>query len=98
MNGRAIAFLWLLWLVASGAPVRAASDQQELVDRARITIEAMRGDRSFGNSASLLGRAKAVMIVPELVKGGFFLGGEGGSAILVARGEDGWSYPAFYTL
>jgi lipid-binding SYLF domain-containing protein len=38
------------------------------------------------------------MIVPNLVKGGFFIGGEGGTGILVGRGADSWSYPAFYTL
>jgi lipid-binding SYLF domain-containing protein len=44
-------------------------------------------------------RAKGVMIVPALVKGGFFFGGEGGDAVLLTRGPDGsWSQPAFYTL
>jgi lipid-binding SYLF domain-containing protein len=39
------------------------------------------------------------MIFPELVKGGFIIGGEGGSGVLVVRDSTrGWSYPAFYTL
>lgn len=98
MTGRFILSLLLLAIAALPGPARAASDQQELIDRARVTLEAMRGDRSFGNSADLLKRAKAVMVVPELIKGGFIIGGEGGSAVLLARNDEGWSYPAFYTM
>jgi lipid-binding SYLF domain-containing protein len=58
----------------------------------------MHGDESFGTAPKLLRHAKAVMIVPQLVKGGFFFGGEGGNAVLLARTGNGWSYPAFYTL
>jgi lipid-binding SYLF domain-containing protein len=42
--------------------------------------------------------AKAVLIFPELYKGGFVLGAEGGTGILSARGAQGWSQPAFYDL
>jgi len=47
-----------------------------------------------------LGRAKAVMIAPEMRKAAFVVGGSGGRAVLLARdpntGE--WSGPAFYTI
>ncbi|PPR66970.1 MAG: hypothetical protein CFH02_01551, partial [Alphaproteobacteria bacterium MarineAlpha3_Bin1] len=43
--------------------------------------------------------ARAVMILPAIVKAGFFFGAEGGSGVLMARNADGtWGYPAFYTL
>ncbi len=43
--------------------------------------------------------ARAVMILPAIIKAGFFLGAEGGSGVLLAKGADGtWGYPAFYTL
>ncbi len=46
-----------------------------------------------------LKQAKAVMIVPTLHKGGFFIGGEKGDGVLLVRQENGdWSYPAFYNL
>ena len=42
-------------------------------------------------------RARAVMICPRVFKAGFFLGGEGGDCVLLARAGNGtWSYPAFY--
>ena len=78
---------------------RAASDQQNLVEKARITVDDLRRDHEFGNAKELMNRARGVMIVPSLVKGGFFFGGEGGDALLLARGSDGsWSDPCFYTL
>ena len=77
----------------------AASDAQNLVDKARITLDDVKKDKEFGNTQQLLRRAKAVLIVPSLFKGGFFVGGEGGSGVLLTREPDGaWSYPAFYTL
>ena len=49
-------------------------------------------------SKSLPG-ARAVLILPAIVKAGFFVGAEGGSGVLIARREGGgWGYPAFYTL
>jgi len=90
----------LLALTMVAAPAaRAASDEQNLVDRARITLDDVKRDKEFGNAGQLLKRAKAVMIVPSLFKGGFFVGGEGGTGVLLTRQPGGeWSYPAFYTL
>jgi len=77
----------------------ALTPQQELVDRARITFDKLIQHPEFTQLPYYVGKAKALMIFPELVKGGFIVGGEGGSGVLVARHETlGWSYPAFYTL
>jgi lipid-binding SYLF domain-containing protein len=75
-----------------------ADDQQELVDKARLTVDRLRHDANLGKSVStMLGRAKAVLIVPNLWRAGFILGGAGGSGVLLAKGADGaWSAPAFY--
>ncbi len=76
-----------------------ASDQQNLVDEARITLDHLRTDKEFGTAKELLRKARAVLIVPTLVKAGFFLGGEGGDGVLLARSAHGtWTDPAFYTL
>ncbi|HWK47577.1 MAG TPA: lipid-binding SYLF domain-containing protein [Stellaceae bacterium] len=95
LGGAALALV----AVMGATQARAASDQQDLVDRARMTIEHLKTDKEFGNSPDLLKTAKAVMVVPSLVKGGFFVGGEGGQAVLLTKNSAGtWSYPAFYTL
>jgi len=77
---------------------RAASDQQNLVDEARITIDNLKKDQEFGNAMALMRRARGALIVPSLLKGGFFFGGEGGSGVLLGKSGAYWSYPAFYTL
>lgn len=93
----AVAALGLL--TVTGTAALAASDQQDLIEHARITLDDLRKDKEFGNGSQLMRRAKGVMIVPSLIKGGFFLGGEGGTGVLLTRGAGhDWSYPAFYTL
>jgi lipid-binding SYLF domain-containing protein len=77
---------------------RAQTRQQVTVDGARKVLADLRRDKAFGNAAQLLRQAKAVLIVPKLIKGGFFVGGEGGNGVLMARSHGGWSNPGFYAL
>jgi len=52
-----------------------------------------------GSGASrYLSQAKAIIIVPSLVKVGFIIGGQGGDAVLLRRNGHVWSYPAFYSM
>lgn len=76
----------------------ALTPQQELIDKSRITFEKLITSVEFGELPGYMKRAKAVVIFPELYKGGFILGAEGGRGVLSARGADGWSQPAFYDL
>jgi len=77
----------------------ALTDQQELIDEARITFEKLTTSSDFAELPSYLKRAKAVMIFPSLFKAGFVIGGEGGTGVLMVRdASHGWSQPAFYTL
>jgi len=76
----------------------AQSSQQVTVDGARKVLADLRHDKAFGNAASLMRQAKAVMIVPKLLKGGFIVGGEGGDGVLMVHGRGGWSDPAFYVI
>ncbi|MGH6946069.1 MAG: lipid-binding SYLF domain-containing protein [Kiloniellales bacterium] len=77
----------------------AASDAEELVDTARYSAETLISDPDFPDLKRYISNAKGVLIIPQLIKGGFFVGGEGGSGVLLVRGSDGsWSPPAFYTL
>jgi SH3 domain-containing YSC84-like protein 1 len=86
-----------LALVVSIAPARAQSEQEALVEKARLTLESMGQDKSLP-IAEYLARAKAVLVVPQFLKAGFIIGGAGGSGVLTARGEKGWSGPAFMTM
>jgi lipid-binding SYLF domain-containing protein len=83
-------------IFAAGAPARA--DQMSLLSSSEATVDNMKRDATFGPSRDLLRRARAVLIVPQLVKGGFIFGGEGGDGVMLARTGRGWSSPAFYTI
>src|SRR5258708_23027146 len=63
----------------------AAAEQAELIRKADATIQEAQHDPQFGNAKELFQQAKAIMVVPQLVKGGFIFGGEGGNGILLAR-------------
>jgi lipid-binding SYLF domain-containing protein len=90
----------LFALVATPTVAARESDQTDLLRDATKTAENMNRDPSFDQARKMLRGARAVLIVPALVKGGFIFGGEGGDGVLLARtgGKRGWSDPAFYTL
>lgn len=83
-------------------PANAAnfSSQQELVEKARLTIEKFAADPRLGHFHSLAKRAKALFIVPQILRGAFFIGGAGGSGVLLVRdpATGKWSQPTFYTI
>lgn len=85
---------------AFAGPARAqGSAEQEIVDKARLTVEKLRRDKDLGSLNELLAKAKGVLVIPSLLKAGFILGAEGGSGVLLARDDRGeWSHPAFYTM
>jgi SH3 domain-containing YSC84-like protein 1 len=98
--------LWVVFIVAVTAggvpPARAAdapsaSDEQKVVDAARIALEQLRTDNAMGETArDLIHKSRAVLIVPRLIKAGFFLGGHGGSGVLLGHSGATWTSPCFY--
>ena len=90
----------LLVLVGVSTAALAQSEQQKLVDAADRTLSHFLRDPDMTWLQQNIGRAKAVMIAPEVVKAGFIFGGSGGRAVTVARdAKTGkWAGPAFYTL
>ena len=80
------------------APNRT-SDQQNLLNRADVTLKFMRGNHDYAEVDQYLARAKAVFIVPQLVEAAFLIGGKGGQGVMLARLPDNtWSAPSFTAL
>ena len=90
------AALLIATMVVSSA--RAESDQQALVDKAALTVEQMLANPEHQTLRDNIARAKGVLVVPSLIKGGFIFGVEGGSGVLLARSQRGWTSPAFFTI
>src|SRR3546814_20608732 len=83
----------------AGTAARAETEAEALVTEARLTVDRLMADKEFFELPKFIKAAKGILIVPQLVKGGFIIGAEGGSGVFLARGTDGsWSPPAFYTL
>jgi lipid-binding SYLF domain-containing protein len=86
-------------LLASLKPAAAATEPEELVEKAALTIEKLLIDPNMSELHTYIQHAQGVLIVPQLFRGGLLIGGEGGSGVLLVKGSDGsWSSPAFYTL
>lgn len=95
----AVAALVVLATLPGPAAAQEAKAPQALVDEATATVTELSADPHYGDIARYVGRAKAVMVVPQLLKAGFIIGGEMGDAVVLARTADGgWSNPAFYSL
>jgi lipid-binding SYLF domain-containing protein len=89
----------LVLVCAQGRTAGAASEPEQLVDKSRLTIEALLSDPEMLELQNYIKTAKGVLIFPTIVKGGFIVGAEGGSGVFLVKGKDGsWSPPAFYTL
>ena len=79
--------------------VAAGGEQQVLVNQSVTTLSNFMRDPEMTWLQQNIGRAKAVLISPEIVKAGFIVGGSGGRGVLVAKTADGkWVGPGFYTL
>jgi SH3 domain-containing YSC84-like protein 1 len=100
---RIVAVALSLTLLLGTFSSAAASDKQEaqgIVDKAKATFTDVMADSNFYWLQKYIKDAKGILIFPQVLKGGFFLGGSGGTGVLLVRNtETGtWSDPAFYTV
>ncbi|HYP64302.1 MAG TPA: lipid-binding SYLF domain-containing protein [Acidocella sp.] len=91
----------LLAAALAMAPVSSAlaDTPQHLVDSSTLALEDLVDGTGGSQVQYLLRHAKAVVICPNIFRGGFIFGGEGGACVMSGRSADGsWSYPALYSL
>lgn len=94
---------WLLVLVVAFAlSVQAENtqDPKKLVADAWTTLGRFLDDPEQSQFREILPQAKAILIIPNLVRAGFIVGGAGGAGLLLSREPKhaGWSQPAFLNL
>ena len=81
------------------APARAQYRETVIVDDSRDVLNEIMAIPASGIPASLLANAQGIVIIPDLVKGGFVLGVRHGRGIVMVRDERGfWRPPSFVTL
>src|SRR5512140_2182460 len=84
---------------SKGQPV--AEDKAEVLNRlsdAGKDLTELASAPDQGIPQKVLADAKCVAIVPDMVKGGFVIGGQHGRGVATCRTSNGWSAPAFLTL
>jgi lipid-binding SYLF domain-containing protein len=93
-------FVLLLAAFVLGACTSDTEDEQQaLVDNANASAKRFSADPNMAWFRENLDDAEGVLIIPTSLKGGFIIGGSGGSGVMLARRPDiEWSYPAFYTM
>lgn len=98
LAGTAIAFA----AAFASLPARAddLSDAKGVVDKATATVNAFAADKDYASLPGLLGKAKAVLVYPQIIEGGFIIGGSGGTGVLLVRDAKTGTYssPAFYSM
>ena len=86
-------------LLLAAAPARAQYRETVIVDDSRDVLNEIMSIPASGIPASLLANAQGIVIIPDLVKGGFVLGVRHGRGIVMVRDERGfWRPPSFVTL
>jgi lipid-binding SYLF domain-containing protein len=79
----------------------AGSDREDTVDRLQKSVEVLQSIMSApdkGIPEDVLNGAKCIVVVPNLLKGGFMFGGKHGRGVASCRTHEGWSAPAFVSV
>lgn len=97
---RALALTFMLCALglAGCTSTPTQEDSQARVDAARATLDNFVRDPDMSWFRSNMGKARAILISPQIVQAGFIVGGAGGPAVLIARNGSAasWTGPAFY--
>ena len=92
------AFLVVI-VLSLAIPASAASREEKRVADAADVLDQLLRIPEKSIPPSLLSRAYAVAVIPDVVKAGFVIGARHGKGLLVVRHDDNsWSNPAFISL
>jgi lipid-binding SYLF domain-containing protein len=85
--------------VVLAMPVSAATREEKRVADAADVLDQLLRIPEKSIPPTLLSRAYAVAVIPDVIKAGFVFGARRGKGVLVVRqDDDSWSNPAFITL
>jgi lipid-binding SYLF domain-containing protein len=79
----------------------AGTDREDTIERMQKSVDVLQSIMSApdkGIPEEVLNGAKCVVVVPNLLKGGFIFGGKHGRGVATCRTAEGWSAPAFVSI
>jgi lipid-binding SYLF domain-containing protein len=98
---KVISMLTMCVLTLMGTYAWAGSAKEDTVARLQSSVDVLHAVMAApdkGIPEEVLSNAKCIMVVPDLIKGGFIFGGKHGRGIASCRTSDGWSAPAFVSI
>ncbi len=85
----------LVLVLAPSGFAQGASEADVIVDKSRILVEEMMLSSDKQVPESLIRQAAGLALIPGMLKGGFFIGGNYGTGVVLQRTYEGWMGPAF---
>jgi lipid-binding SYLF domain-containing protein len=98
---KTISLLLMSLIGLVGTYAWAGSAQEDTVDRLQKSVDVLHAVMSTpdkGIPEEVLSNAKCILVVPDLIKGGFIFGGKHGRGVASCRTAEGWSAPAFVSV
>jgi SH3 domain-containing YSC84-like protein 1 len=98
---KTLSALLMGFLCLVGPSAWAGSAREDSVARLQSSVDVLRAIMAApdkGIPEEVLSSAKCILVVPDLIKGGFIVGGKHGRGIASCRTSDGWSAPAFVSV
>ena len=98
---KTISLLAIALLGMVGTYAFAGSDREETVERMQKSVDVLQSIMSTpdkGIPEEVLSGAKCIVVVPNLIKGGFIVGAKHGRGVATCRTSEGWSAPAFVSV
>jgi lipid-binding SYLF domain-containing protein len=98
---KTISLLLMSLMGMVGTYAWAGSNREDTVDRLQKSVDVLHAIMTTpdkGIPEEVLSNAKCILVVPDLIKGGFIIGGKHGRGVATCRTTDGWSAPAFVSV
>ncbi len=98
-NAMSLLLMGCIGLVGTAA--WAGSARQDTDARLQSSVDvlhAIMATPDKGIPEEVLSNAKCILVVPDLIKGGFIFGGKHGRGVASCRTSEGWSAPAFVSV
>jgi lipid-binding SYLF domain-containing protein len=91
-----VAVIWAMGVATAAAAISTAEIKR--LENAATVIRAMRDQTDNGVPEKLWSRAACVVVIPDLKKAAFGIGGEYGRGVMSCKNGERWSAPVFMQL
>jgi len=98
---KTVSLLLMSFVCLLGTYAIAGSAREDSVARLQSSVDVIHAIMSTpdkGIPEEVLSNAKCILVVPDLIKGGFVFGGKHGRGVATCRTAAGWSAPAFVSV